>query len=449
VDDGNCSPRMMRLTLNQIPTLDDQTAASALPIGAVIQPLAEPAPGEAPVPLVDPGPDGPMRCGRCRAYANPYFTFVERGASVTCNLCGQTSPVPRDQVVDLDHHGYRRDHAERPELCFGAVEYVAPVEYQARPPLPPPLVLVVEVTQPALAATVTETVLTALAAVLPTLPPYTRVGLIAFNDAVHFFTPPTAEHPSEDAGGAEGDTAGGVRMFSVTDLEELCLPLPAAALLLPLSQTRDALLALFDSVKTLFVSQKRPDAAFGAAVESARLLLENTGGRCLVFQHTLPGIGPLKLAHRDDVRSYGTDKEKVLLQPAAPEWAALAAKLAQAQVCVSTFHFTGHNYVDLASMSTLARTTGGQLYHYTQALPELRDVWGPKLQQEIYRNLSRPFGYEGVLRVRASRGLRVDQYLWGSLLPGDKDVDVAGIDADQAFGVLVKQDEKVRIYIDR
>ena len=48
--------------------------------------------------VVDPGPDGPMRCGRCRAYINPFFTFVERGNSFQCNLCQQVTPVPRDQV---------------------------------------------------------------------------------------------------------------------------------------------------------------------------------------------------------------------------------------------------------------------------------------------------------------------------------------------------------------
>ena len=32
------------------------------------------------------------------------------------------------------------------------------------------------------------------------------------------------------------------------------------------------------------------------------LLLEKSGGRLLVFQHTLPTVGPLKLQQRDDVR---------------------------------------------------------------------------------------------------------------------------------------------------
>ena len=63
---------------------------------------------------------------------------------------------------------------------------------------------------------------------------------------------------------------------------------------------------------------------------------------------------------------------------------------------------------------------------------------------ELYRNLSRPFGFEGVMRARASAGLRVDQYLWGSALPGERDVDVPGIDADSSFAIMLAQEEKVR-----
>ena len=47
------------------------------------------------------------------------------------------------------------------------------------------------------------------------------------------------------------------------------------------------------------------------------------------------------------------------------------------------------------------------------------------------------------MRVRTSRGLRVDHYLWGSSLPGDRDVDVPGIDADGAIGVTFLHDDKI------
>lgn len=73
VDEGNCSPRFIRLTTNAIPHEPELVEATKLCVGAVIQPLAEPRPGEEPVPLVTGMPEGPIRCKQCRAYINPFF----------------------------------------------------------------------------------------------------------------------------------------------------------------------------------------------------------------------------------------------------------------------------------------------------------------------------------------------------------------------------------------
>ena len=55
---------------------------------------------EAPVPVLDLGESGPLRCTRCRAYANAFFTWVNRGGSVfTCPKCGNsTLRTPTDQT---------------------------------------------------------------------------------------------------------------------------------------------------------------------------------------------------------------------------------------------------------------------------------------------------------------------------------------------------------------
>ena len=37
--------------------------------------------------------------------------------------------VPVEYFCSLDANGRRLDHDERPELCGGSVEYVAPAEY--------------------------------------------------------------------------------------------------------------------------------------------------------------------------------------------------------------------------------------------------------------------------------------------------------------------------------
>ena len=49
------------------------------------------------------------------------------------------------------------------------------------------------------------------------------------------------------------------------------------------------------------------------------------------------------------MRQYGTDKEKALLLPLDDSWGKLAARMAAAHICCSTFHFASGNFVDLAS----------------------------------------------------------------------------------------------------
>lgn len=432
-DDGNCSPRFLRLTMNQLINTEEELVASAVPFAAIVQPLADVPPTEEPVPVVDFGELGrelgPVRCSRCRAYVNPYFQWLDRGRSYKCNFCGMVTQTPREYYSELDSNGYRRDAADRAELCCGAIEIIPPPEYQARPPLPPPVVVLIEATYGSVTAGILDTVVGSLAALLRTLPEHTRVALVTYNDSVHFYHAP--------ADGSE------TRQFCVTDLEELCVPLPGESLLMPLDKALQQLEELTQLVPTIFAHTKRPDAAFGAAIEACAILLEETGGRLLAFQHTLPSLAPMKLVHRDDVRVYGTDKERPLLQPADESWSKLGKRLASLHICCSTFHFTAHNYVDLASMGTLSRLTGGQMYLYANCVPERREEWAAKLHAELHRNLTRNFGYEGVLRVRCSRGLRVESYLTGQHIFGDVDVDVPGIDADSAFAVTMALEEKL------
>ena len=41
---------------------------------------------------------GPLRCSRCKAYANAYFRFDGTKTSAVCNICGITFQV--DQSTD-------------------------------------------------------------------------------------------------------------------------------------------------------------------------------------------------------------------------------------------------------------------------------------------------------------------------------------------------------------
>ena len=80
--------------------------------------------------VVDMGRDGPLRCSKCRAYVNPFMQFHSYGKAFTCNFCGAVTPVPPEYQENIAPDGRRRDADERPELCRGSVEFVAPPEFQ-------------------------------------------------------------------------------------------------------------------------------------------------------------------------------------------------------------------------------------------------------------------------------------------------------------------------------
>ncbi|TQD73409.1 hypothetical protein C1H46_041054 [Malus baccata] len=153
-DTGNCSPRYMRCTINQIPCTADLLTTSGMPLALLVEPFALPHPNEEPIQVVDFGESGPVRCSRCKGYINPFMKFIDQGRKFICNLCGVictvfvckssdpteyaiscagfTDETPRDYHCNLGPDGRRRDADERPELCRGTVEFVASKEYMRR-----------------------------------------------------------------------------------------------------------------------------------------------------------------------------------------------------------------------------------------------------------------------------------------------------------------------------
>lgn len=91
-----------------------------------IQPLGDTGVSNKPVAVVDHGPEGPIRCRRCKAYINPHVIFADGGRRFQCNFCNCLSEVPAQYFCNLDHTGRRIDINERPELLRGTVEYRAP-----------------------------------------------------------------------------------------------------------------------------------------------------------------------------------------------------------------------------------------------------------------------------------------------------------------------------------
>ncbi|KAG1370090.1 hypothetical protein COCNU_15G004560 [Cocos nucifera] len=144
------------------------------------------------------------------------------------------------------------------------------------------------------------------------------------------------------------------------------------------------------------------------------LAMKPTGGKLLVFQsgkpHILPSVGIGSLSSREAEGrtniSSGDKEAHKLLQPADKTLKTMAIEFAEYQVCVDIF-LTTQTFVDIASISAVPRTTGGQVYYY-YPFSALSDT--AKLYNDLRWNISRPQGFEAVMRVRCSQGLQVQEY---------------------------------------
>ena len=175
---GNCSPRYMRATMYSAPCSKDLLSGCRVPMGLVIQPLADIPPQEVrsipvvqqcisngtvkhlggmptnlsppfipslsflfssfPLPsppnlqntlrLVDHGPGGPIRCNRCKAYMNPFARFIDGGRQYLCPVC-ECSNEGEGCVRDGDVWGWGRGGRVNTHVYFVCINDKASLSY--------------------------------------------------------------------------------------------------------------------------------------------------------------------------------------------------------------------------------------------------------------------------------------------------------------------------------
>ncbi|KAH8068880.1 hypothetical protein JL721_6453 [Aureococcus anophagefferens] len=332
---AQCDPRFMRCTVGKLANSAQTAAASKVPIGIVCQPMALDTDHEAPLDVVNFGSTGIVRCKKCRAYVNPFVSW------------------------------------QRPELCKGSVELVAPGEYMVRPPQPPVFVFVIDVSAGAVATGMLGVVAKTIRASLDGLPgaPRTQVAVITFDASVHFYNLKASLSQPQ--------------MVCVPDLSDLFVPLPDD-LLVNLAESRSVVEALLDALPAMHSASSPSSAsALGPALTAAR------------------GIQP-------------------------------------AQICVELF-VAAHTYADVATLGLLPKITAGQLYFYP-GFKASHD--GEKLATELARALTRPTGFEAVMRVRCTRGLRVAAFRGNYYIRGHDLLALPNCTPESVFDLEIAHDDQ-------
>lgn len=444
IDKGNCNPRFMSATTNRMPVTKDIATKCGIPLGVRIQPFADQRcdRGELTIEAVDFGEEGPLRCSRCRGYINVFVKFVEYGRKWQCNLCGVQNEVPRGYQCGTDTYGNRRDTADRAELSRGSVEFHVGKDMSGGVLREPIIVFAIDVSNYALTSGMLAVVVKTLKALLPSLPfpERTRVGIVTFHHALHFF----------DIGGASGIP----KLVAVADVNEPFAPLPLKSWLPKLSDGLPALNALLDELPTLYTPEtvRSGLSASGAAVQAVLDGLQDAGGSVVMFCSTIPSVGVGKMKGRETQSQYGTSAETALWRPRPPDSAAplgggaffpaVAKKCALRQVSVNILMASSF-YTDLGTLGTLPQLTGGQLYYYGgfsgACASDCQRFYG-----DVQRLVTRGGGLEAVMKLRCSTGITpVFNGYHGPFFrasAGSEELLFAAIDADKELAVELEHD---------
>jgi len=378
--------------------------------------------------VVDFGQAGVIRCKRCRTYVNPFATFLDSGRRWKCNVCMFLNDVPHAYHGPIDEFGRRTDAKDHPELSSGSVEFVAPVEYMVRPPQPPVYVFVIDVSYPAVTSGVVHTVCAAIKQALPSLPggERTQIGFVTYNNSVHYYNlRATLSTPV---------------MLCVPDIADVFLPLPED-LLVNLSESRGLVEHLLDSLPKMHTDARNVETCLGTALDAAFSICQHIGGKMVVCQTSLPSLGKGKLRHRENPKMLGTDTEHQLFAPDsgndAQYYKHKAVDFSRQQISVDTF-LVGNAYLDVATVGCISRYTAGHVYYYPQFT---RAADAERLTADLLHDLTRDTGFEAVMRIRCTRGLRVTNFYGNFFIRGTDLLALPNVSEDTAFNVELAHEE--------
>eukprot|EP01125_Pyxidicula_operculata_P014797 TRINITY_DN4973_c0_g1_i1.p1 TRINITY_DN4973_c0_g1~~TRINITY_DN4973_c0_g1_i1.p1 ORF type:complete len:818 (-),score=253.42 TRINITY_DN4973_c0_g1_i1:19-2472(-) len=424
-EEYQCPKELMRMTINCAPQTSQLAQKAAIPFGAVIHPLNASA---APIPLVDFGNIGVIRCKRCRAYINPYIIFQDAGRRYKCNLCGASNEIPHEYYAPLNDAGQRTDLQNRPELCYGAVEFVASAEYMVRPPQPPLYFFVIDVSLYAVSSGQLQLTADTILKTLDSLPGDGRakIGFLTFDSKIHYYNfRQNSTRP---------------QMMVVNNLEEVLVP-AGYDLLVDLKDCRKSITTFLTNLPKMFGDTQEVRTCLGSAMKAAFNVQKNIGGKMLVFSSVLPSLGLGKLEARFDQKLLGTDKEINLLKPQTEWFKKFAVNCSKQQICVDIFIFARDSqYSDVATLATVPEISGGQLYYYPNFNGQnYQDA--SKYTADIWTNLTRETGFEAVMRVRASNGMKISAHYGNFFIRSTDLLALPTIDPTKAFGVQLQVTE--------
>ena len=252
-----------------------------------------------------------------------------------------------------------------------------------------------------------------------------KVGFITYDSNVHFYK-------------LDGQAP---EMCVMCDREEMFVPL-SGGILCDAKEAAENIDKLMETIPESFMATRETSGALGCAIRAGMEALKASGrvGKMFVFHSSLPaggGQGSLKM--REDRKLLGTEKEKSILTPQNTYYNHLGQDLVSVGASVDLYVFND-TYVDLATVGQVSRLSGGQVYKYA-FFQSNRD--GTRLLEDLKLNVGRQIGFDAVMRVRTSQGVRPVDFFGHYYMSNTTDIELASIDSSKSIGVEIKHDDKI------
>lgn len=131
-----------------------------------------------------------------------------------------------------------------------------------------------------------------------------------------------------------------------------------------------------------------------------------------------------------------TIQESTLLRDASTFYKSFAIDCSRAHVSVDMFLFSS-TYTDVATLNYLPHYTSGQTYYYP-AFSAAREEDAMKFAYEFGEVLGMEIGFEGLVRVRASKGLRMSAFHGNFFVSSSDLLSMPAIPYDQSYTIEVE-----------
>ncbi|KAA8497733.1 Protein transport protein Sec24-like CEF [Porphyridium purpureum] len=441
VDDGSASVRFARSSVFSWPSNRLTLQKTRIPLGIVFSPFADGAPGEAAVPNVQC--NEPLRCSACGAYANANFRFHSAGYAFDCNFCGTSVRTPDEhQCVLNPATGQRADFDVRPELWCGTVDYVvsdpsyAAVRDEERDSGRPAtrdalesdektngvchLVFVLEVTTRTVSSGALAVALSATRHALSTWSylDRCRIAIVSFDASVCFY----------------GFENSRITEYIVPDVDDD--PFPAV-------QTQQCFLSrdiAYDVISSIFdrwcvdtPSVLPIKSCLGSALALVQRTVKSVGGKIFCLVSSTPSCGLGSSVSSIPVTSQSS--ADALSVESSAFFERLGETLALQYMAVDFFVAAEHGRpFDCASTALCVERSGGKVFYFPSfQFQESGDLLG----RAWLRSLSAIRGFDAVLRVRTSRGIKVSHVYGHCYFPVSSELEgyMPVADADMALDV--------------